>query len=402
MSGIVHDIGAITQTLQPIAQVLAGTFAVADAVIGTITQALQPITQVLTGTFAPGTSTATITQTLPFITQSMSGIVHDIGTITQTLPAITQSGTATYDPKDVTSVAIQTLSSITQSMSGIVHDIGTITQTLQPIAQVLTGTFAPGVSTAAIIQTLPAITQSGTATFVPGTKTGSITQTLPSINQILVGDNVGLFPILDHPGIVWEQPAELLIWQVGDEVSGTPQETRTYYLDASISGPSDPGSVWTDDPNGFDGSVATYAWSTGETIPASNTTLHGAGHSGGLVILDNAITSVRGRTYTGTDAGGWSSILLRHPDTFDDIDFFGTNTNALLSPDWSAWRLLDVPVGGWTWDILNRMQTHWYSNILAEKRVYRAEIEVIISARLAVSNFIYQPEEEELIYERDI
>jgi len=83
------------------------------------------------------------------------------GTIAQTLPALTQSMTGTYAGRSGT--IAQSLPILTQSLSGVIFNpndrTGTIAQTLVAPKQSMTGTFVAGVSTGTIAQTLPLLIQ---------------------------------------------------------------------------------------------------------------------------------------------------------------------------------------------------------------------------------------------------
>lgn len=103
-----------------------------------------------------------ISQTLPAITQILSAAFTATfsGTATQTLPALTQSATGTYD-RVFRATLTQTLAPLTQSATGTHQKsyLGSVDQTLFPITQSLTGiTTAPGF-TGTISQTLPFIEQ---------------------------------------------------------------------------------------------------------------------------------------------------------------------------------------------------------------------------------------------------
>ena len=61
---------------------------------------------------------------------------------------------------------------------------------------------------------MPFISQTGTASHYLGANTGTISQALVFLNQTLLGYREGIYPVIDHPGIVWEQKPDELIWEV--------------------------------------------------------------------------------------------------------------------------------------------------------------------------------------------
>ena len=152
---------------------------------------------------------------------------------------------------------------------------------------------------------------------------------------------------------------------------------ETFYGDASISGPADAQDEWDNEANAFDGSTSTFSLG-GYFAGTSPYYLIGQGHSGG--ISDRGIiTQVRARAYTGVEFGDpfFCNVWFRHPDTWDTIDYTdNTEFPTLASPAWSPWKVLNAPVGGWTFYVFDRMHQYWGSNVLADKNAYKVELEV--------------------------
>lgn len=110
----------------------------------------------------------------------------------------------------------------------------------------------------------------------------------------------------------------------------------TYYFDASIEGPSDPGNVWFDDINAFDANENTFAsvvYPNGGS--SSSNYLQGKGTT--APISDNPISQVRFR--------------VRYDDGSSGL--------------WTSYVDLTPPSGGWTFDKANKLEVKaWYNTAL--------------------------------------
>jgi hypothetical protein len=151
----------------------------------------------------------------------------------------------------------------------------------------------------------------------------------------------------------------------------TPQ-VDTYYFDASDAGPTDTGTVWTDDSSAFDGSESTDANSTaasgnltaeGTNAPASNT------YSGIIGVRCRVLSYAnRAMTYRIREDAATSGTLL------------GTISPGAIgssgSPVWSSWVQLDAPAAGWTWTKVQSLAIDIIPAGTGSTEVYRIEIEV--------------------------
>lgn len=147
--------------------------------------------------------------------------------------------------------------------------------------------------------------------------------------------------------------------------------TATYYFDGSDASATDPGGVWTNDANAFDGSTATAATSVTNGSAASNFLLAegtDAPTSGG------AITQVRARIYAEDSLvqGGYSIYTDGLAETLLSNLFAVTSP-----PNWSSYSTLTTPSGGWTWAKVAALETKVYKDSgPGTLSVYRVEVEV--------------------------
>lgn len=95
----------------------------------------------------------------------------------------------------------------------------------------------------------------------------------------------------------------------------------TFYFDASISGPTDPGGAWTNDANVFDGV---------ESNDAVNTT------DG-----DKGLNYLEGKGTNATGSGVVTQVRARILSSGSDGDYI----------------ILDEHSGGWTWEKLSKLET---------------------------------------------
>lgn len=95
----------------------------------------------------------------------------------------------------------------------------------------------------------------------------------------------------------------------------------TFYFDVSVSGPTDPGGVWINDANAFDGIEGNDA-NTDQDGSKSSNYLEGKGTNASG---SGSITQVRARIMSSGSDGNYAT--------------------------------LDTPAGGWTWDKLSKLET---------------------------------------------
>jgi len=114
----------------------------------------------------------------------------------------------------------------------------------------------------------------------------------------------------------------------------------TYYFDASISGPTDTTSSWTNDANAVDGDTGTAATATvGSTgiLTATGTTAPTTGKD---------ILQVRFRVYTSMTNSSDSLTI----DVKIGASILATIVKSSAhTPEWSSWTYVKIPTGGWTW-----------------------------------------------------
>lgn len=147
---------------------------------------------------------------------------------------------------------------------------------------------------------------------------------------------------------------------IGDSLN-----VATYYFDASIDGPNDPDSGWTDDTLAFNDTTTNYAW-TGEW----DEILSGTGHSGPST-GDN-ISQVRFRVYAEQISDYQNTTTV-----YDDTTLLGTIIFPEQSAQWSDWETLDEPAGGWDWNTLNNLEVIFNNDTpVGGTRIYTTELEV--------------------------
>ncbi len=148
----------------------------------------------------------------------------------------------------------------------------------------------------------------------------------------------------------------------------------TYYFDTSDAGPRDNDSVWTNDANGFDGSISTLTRSTTSGTFATN--------------------ELQGEGTTAPSSGGtigecFARIYAEGDDSDDEVQFVvltdGEAETALSSrafapgtvARWSPWFAMTEPGGGWTFAVIQALETTFWGSSDATFNgidVYRVEI----------------------------
>jgi hypothetical protein len=151
----------------------------------------------------------------------------------------------------------------------------------------------------------------------------------------------------------------------------------TYYFDASIAGPTDPNSKWTDDANAFDGEIgildSAFTQTAGST---SSNFLRGDGTT--APTSGDEITQVRARLNGGSNIVGPDHVARSAIYTESLGELLGT-PNIANPQGWSDYVVLSTPSGGWTWDKLNKLVVKCYGTNaegVPTWRVRRVEIEV--------------------------
>lgn len=168
-----------------------------------------------------------------------------------------------------------------------------------------------------------------------------------------------------------ESPTKLVVYKDIDAAS----TESTYYFDCSDGGPTDPGGVWTDDPDAFDGNEANFAFGVSPTV--LNDYLGGEGTNapaadGTIIKVETRIrcrTSIVGRSigwHIRTD--GWVTQL--HTAAIQP----GT------SVVWSSYYELSVPSGGWTWAEIQALEVR-INGYAADYTCYAYEVELRVTHR---------------------
>ena len=140
------------------------------------------------------------------------------------------------------------------------------------------------------------------------------------------------------------------------EVSYVETTTETYYFDASISGPNDPDNVWSNDGNAFDGSTSTSASTTTSGSTSSNY-LEGKGTNAPL--NSSYVTQVRARIFGGQDMTQNANIFANI--SYDSTSLGTAEWNEGGVEDYGDYTVLEIPSGGWSWEIIQELNTRIYS-----------------------------------------
>lgn len=128
-----------------------------------------------------------------------------------------------------------------------------------------------------------------------------------------------------------------------------------YHFDASDAGPTDEGTVWTNDANAFNGNTANSA-STSTTGSASTNRLLGEGTN--APTSGGTISQVEARIHaSSTDATG--DVQWRVLEDGGTLLVQFTKSNSPAAGDWSSWTQVPPPSGGWTWTKVAGLE--WYA-----------------------------------------
>lgn len=146
--------------------------------------------------------------------------------------------------------------------------------------------------------------------------------------------------------------------------------TSVYYFDGSDT-IVDNNGVWSNDANGFDGSIST---STSTTSTNSGNYIRGEGTnapgSGGT------ISQVRTRAYINISNTNFRSFVYTNgkAESLGNIAASGINNN------WSSYTILSTPTGGWSWSTLQHLEAEVYGQSTPDgpysTSLYKQEIEV--------------------------
>lgn len=138
----------------------------------------------------------------------------------------------------------------------------------------------------------------------------------------------------------------------------------TYRFDVSVSGPSDPNTVWSADANAFDSDESTGSVvSEPNNGSTSSNFLQGNG-TNAPTSGSTAINQVRARLRSGGDsvAGQLNGAVY----TSGLGELLGTPTGEAISfADWYDYVVLSEPSGGWTWQKVSELEVKLYATGMA-------------------------------------
>lgn len=117
----------------------------------------------------------------------------------------------------------------------------------------------------------------------------------------------------------------------------------TYYFDASVAGPTDPGAAWTNPANAFDGNTGTAA-----TVTLENNSLTAQGTT--APTTGATISLVRARAYNSVNAAGFLQTNI-----LDGAINIGIISISSGSSGYTSYINLTVPSGGWTWSKIKNL-----------------------------------------------
>jgi hypothetical protein len=153
-----------------------------------------------------------------------------------------------------------------------------------------------------------------------------------------------------------------------------PQAIEVSYLDASVSGPTDPDAVWTNDANAFDGSTSTYASTTTSGSDTTNE-LTAAGHTSVNAKWNNFL-KVRTRFYGAhIGASGGLSFLAAFGGSLIYPRLVHSASTTTDTPDWSAWLQGFESLEPLTQVDFDQIYSIHYQFTAGEARQFKTEIE---------------------------
>lgn len=164
---------------------------------------------------------------------------------------------------------------------------------------------------------------------------------------------VRVFTSFSSPGWLYQDPIKSL-W-----VSPSTAFMSSFF-DASDAGPNDPGSVWTNDGNVFDGSIISQSSCDTNGSSASNY-LEGEGTNSpasGLTISSISVQVIGRRALAATATLGMRITTDGAGETLLDI------TQAMLGTDLRGYSFdLSTPSGGWTYAKLQALEVRFWREI---------------------------------------
>lgn len=153
---------------------------------------------------------------------------------------------------------------------------------------------------------------------------------------------------------------------------------KNYYFNASLSGPSDPNAIWTNDANAFDGSVTTFASiPTGANAGSTSSKYLGGGGTNAPSTGTDPISQVRVR-YWALSGGDPTSVNVA---TAGQAENLGTTPAASGTGAYGSYATLTAPAAGWSWSALNALEARMFktSNTASSNPgISRVELEVTI------------------------
>lgn len=162
-----------------------------------------------------------------------------------------------------------------------------------------------------------------------------------------------------------------------NNVSSWIDSPATYYFDGSDAAATDPNSVWTNDANVFDGSIATTA-----TVGVTGSTSSNYLMAEGTNAADNGgtITQVNARIYGGSNTES-STFAAIYTDGLAEL--LGTPSKTSGGSGYGSYTTLSTPSGGWTWAKIQALETKIYiTDGGINPNVAQVEIEVNFTINL--------------------
>jgi hypothetical protein len=151
------------------------------------------------------------------------------------------------------------------------------------------------------------------------------------------------------------------------------ERTDIYYFDASDAGPTDEGTVWTNDSNAFNGSDANGA--TTSTVGTTSTNrLLGQGTNAPTTGL--GVSTVQYRTWASSSDGTGDWRLRIYTDGEGEMLVNALDSDLPSGGRSSGWQSVTEPSGGWTWAKVAALEAWFYLTSGTDITVYNIELRV--------------------------
>lgn len=156
---------------------------------------------------------------------------------------------------------------------------------------------------------------------------------------------------------------------------------NTYYFDASDGGPTDTGTLWTNDANVFDSDgepPTTYA--SASSSGSETNSLHAEGTN--APATGGNITQVRMRFYADYNVSTIGTITVR-AYTNGLAETLGTQThNSNNTPQYTSYVTLSTPSGGWSWSVLQALEVKIWLSVGTDGTALVARVELEVTSEV--------------------